>query len=356
MEWSYGRHANPGGLDQPDATRLDSTRGNNTSGTTSDMCVSGWRSSVQWERLQRLVGGWRVPRRLWLVLSCWWRRRPPGSICPQPRLQAPPSGSVGCWGDLGCSVTCLSLSLSGLVPCETAFTADSYDIRRKNRTEISPNEDCMRNPLPVQVHGNVLIPMHKAPLPDLGICKVCTEAVHSVALGTRTLSHAWARGRTFGAVAHMTPEWHEVWIWLRRLHDERLPCIGRDQHEMMNDPWNEAYQRGSGECTKNESIHRRRKWRHRTRPNKDEKRWAGKHDADQCFKEPLSLRRTHPKPWSSCVLCSAIREVECSLDASASAAKAVHGRLGTQALSGNVLNPLNFGMRCVLPATVQNKK
>ena len=38
MEWSYGRLANPGGLDQRDATRLDSTGGNNTSGTTSDMC------------------------------------------------------------------------------------------------------------------------------------------------------------------------------------------------------------------------------------------------------------------------------------------------------------------------------
>ena len=40
-------------------------------------------------------GGPRVSGGLWLVLSYWWRRRPPRSTCPQPRLQVPPSGSVG---------------------------------------------------------------------------------------------------------------------------------------------------------------------------------------------------------------------------------------------------------------------
>ena len=62
---------------------------------------SGWRSSVQWERLQRFVGGLRVPVALWLVLSCWQRLRPLRSTCPQPRLQARPIGSVACWGVLG---------------------------------------------------------------------------------------------------------------------------------------------------------------------------------------------------------------------------------------------------------------
>ena len=62
----------------------------------------GWLQRGSWlHRLQRFVGGWRVAVALWLVRSCWQRLRPLASTCPEPRLQAPPIGSVGCWGVLG---------------------------------------------------------------------------------------------------------------------------------------------------------------------------------------------------------------------------------------------------------------
>ena len=48
----------------------------------------------------------------------------------------------------------------------------------------------------------------------LGMCKVCTEAVHSVALGTRTLSQLWACVKMCKVCTEAV---HSVALWTRRL-------------------------------------------------------------------------------------------------------------------------------------------
>ena len=87
----------------------------------------GWRMAGAWQALARA-------KLLMKAAAASWLHLPPTSIASTTKRQRWLLRSSGLL-----SYVSLSLSLSGLVPCETAFTADSYDIRRKNRTEISPN-------------------------------------------------------------------------------------------------------------------------------------------------------------------------------------------------------------------------